>query len=374
MKIGLALGSGGARGWCHIGVIQRLEERGVVPDVVAGSSMGALVGAAWACGKLDGLAHWARRLTLKRFIAYADISLSGGGLAQGKAVFDVLKRLDVPRDFTAMDRPYLAVATDMGTGREVWLREGDLHHAVRGSISMPAVFTPHRLGGKWLIDGGVTNPVPVSAARALGADVTIAVNPNAKHGRLHWEPTPRKGGLWDIMDKPALSRALPEAWKESIRANKERELPPGYQDVVIASADIMSEFVRQTRAATDPADVLLDADLSHMSVLELYRADEAIEEGRRLVDAQWDEIERVLTRAAWQPKAQQPVEELVALPEGVPEAEPVPETAAEARAALAAEAQGGGETEEMAKAAEATRRAGPLKGLMKGRTFASFFL
>jgi NTE family protein len=195
--LGLALGSGGARGWAHVGALMALRDMGITPDVAAGTSMGALIGAVWAADRLDQMEAWARAQTRADILKHMDFSLSGGGLMRGSAVMRILTDLGVPDDFAALTRPLIVVATDLSTGREVWLQQGSVHDAVRGSVAIPGVVSPHWHNGKWLLDGGLINPVPASACRALGADVTIAINPNAKPENALWSRPPTPDSLWD---------------------------------------------------------------------------------------------------------------------------------------------------------------------------------
>ena len=162
LKTGLALGSGGARGWCHVGVLRVLEKNGIEPDVVAGCSMGALVGAAWAAGKLDALEEWGRSLTPSRFLLHMDPALRHGGLMGGKAILDLLKEIGLPERIEDLEKPFIAVATDMETGREVWLQDGDLLDAIRASVSIPGVLSAHKVGSRWMLDGGMISPVPAA--------------------------------------------------------------------------------------------------------------------------------------------------------------------------------------------------------------------
>ncbi|MDQ2095241.1 patatin-like phospholipase family protein [Rhodalgimonas zhirmunskyi] len=287
-KLGIALGSGGARGWCHIGVLKELDAMGVRPALVAGCSMGALVGAAWAGGVLDRLEDWARALTRQRFVSYADVRFGSGGVVKGRAIAEILTSLGLPDRIEDLALPFVAVATDLETGREVWLQEGSLADAVRASISIPGVFAPHYLDGRWLLDGGLINPVPTSASRALGADATIAVNPNARRGGQIWHaPAPEEGFL-SKLGSPELLAQLPIPLRELVQGvgagRSAGPSAPAYLDVMSASIDIMTDFVRQHRQASDPPHLLLDADLmDRILVLELYRAAEAIEEGHRMV-------------------------------------------------------------------------------------------
>ena len=286
MTLGVALGSGGARGWCNLGVLKALEADGIQPDVVAGCSMGALVGAAWAGNRLNALEKWGRNLTDTRFLGYVDLRFEMGGLVRGRAIADMLAEIGLPEKIEDLDRPFIAVDTDMASGREIWLQDGSLADAVRASASIPGVFSPHQLNGKWLLDGGLINPVPTSACRALGADVTIAVNPNGKHGD-HWSP--KQSPFWEQLHSPSLTEQLPKVLRDLIPSAPEPA--PNYLDVLSASIDIMTDFLRKARYASDPPHVLLEADLTdQMTVLELYRASEAIGEGERLVAAHLEEI------------------------------------------------------------------------------------
>jgi NTE family protein len=282
-RVGLALGSGGARGWCHIGVLHQLHEIGVKPQVIAGCSMGALVGAAYAGGKLEALETWVRGLTPTRLLGLIDVRPGSGGIVAGSEIMTLLDDLDLPERIEDLDLPFAAVATDMETGREIWLREGSLKDAVRASVALPGVISPHRVNGHWMLDGGLTNPVPVSTARAIGADVIFAVNPNAKlHGKLWTRQTGRLEGKLDALPEwlgQALSPVVGDA-----------TTPPGYAEVVSTAIDVMTEQIRRARLAGEPPQVLLNADLSHLSVLEFSCGDEIIQEGRRIVEAEKQQI------------------------------------------------------------------------------------
>src|SRR6266853_670483 len=168
-RIGLALGSGSARGWAHIGVIDSLIEAGIEPDVVCGTSIGALVGAAYVAGQLGPLRKFAETATWRQIIRLTDVRPSGGGLINGRQVVSFLHQLGIDQPIESYARPYAAVATDLATGREIWLQSGPIHEAVRASIALPGILSPARIDGKWLVDGGLSNPIPVSVCRALGA-------------------------------------------------------------------------------------------------------------------------------------------------------------------------------------------------------------
>jgi NTE family protein len=177
--IGLALGGGAARGFAHIGVLRKLQEHGIAPDVIVGTSIGAVVGGCYAAKELDNLENWARSLTVRGVLSYLDISLSGSGLIGGG---QLAGRLETGlKDSRIDDLPirFAAIATEFITGHEIWLTRGRLSDALRASYALPGIFPPVLIGGRWLVDGALVNPVPVSAARALGARLVIAVNLNA---------------------------------------------------------------------------------------------------------------------------------------------------------------------------------------------------
>ncbi|MCK4824684.1 patatin-like phospholipase family protein, partial [bacterium] len=178
LRIGLALGSGSARGWAHIGVIKGLAEIGIEPDIVAGSSIGAFVGSAYASNQIDELEEWVSALTWKEMLNYIDLTVIGGGFVQGEKLFEFARKIVKYDTIESLPRRFGAVATDLETGREIWFQNGPLLDAVRASIALPGVLTPAKLNDRWLVDGGLSNPVPVSLCRAMGADVVIAVNLN----------------------------------------------------------------------------------------------------------------------------------------------------------------------------------------------------
>jgi NTE family protein len=292
---GVALGSGGARGWCHIGALRALEEAGYSPAGAAGCSMGALVGAA---GKLAELESWARKLTRGQVLSYIDLGLGQGGLVAGRAVWKILDDLDVPERMEDLPKPFVVLATDMESGREVWIAEGNLRSAVRASIAIPGVFRPHRVDGRWLLDGGLTNPVPVSAVRALGFRRILGINPNARGAQPLWT-RPKGGGLWPHLVAPSVIARLPEGLRGifATTAEAEREADddaaPDYLQVVSVAIDILTGYLCDTRLAADPPDALLEAVLGHIGVLELDRAEEAIDAGRKLVEADGEMLERL---------------------------------------------------------------------------------
>lgn len=292
-RVALALGSGGAKGWCHIGAIRALEAQGVRPMAVAGCSIGALVGAAWAADRLDQLEHTAKALTQKGLLNYLDPRFETGGVLGGQGVELLFHELDLPEMIEELTHPFMTVATDLTTGKEVWLREGPLIPAVRASMSIPGMLKPVELNGAWLIDGGVVNPVPVSAARALGGEVVIAVNPNGRGGQPHWAPQ-KVQSVWQQMGAEKLHDQLPKALTDILPDVNESQSTPRLFDVLDVTIDILVDYVLATRSAVDPPDVLLEAGLSHFTTMDLFRAAEAIEEGERIATEAQEEISKAV--------------------------------------------------------------------------------
>ena len=177
-RIGLALGSGATRGWSHIGVIRALAEAGIDPDIICGSPIGSLVGAAYVTGRLDVLEGWVNKLTWREVASLLDLRFSGGGLVKGARFSAFLSELYEDTQVENLAKRFVAIATDFDSGREIWLKKGSLADAVRASLAFSGLFMPAKINGRWLMDGGLVNPVPVSACRAFGADVVIAVNLN----------------------------------------------------------------------------------------------------------------------------------------------------------------------------------------------------
>lgn len=248
-RIGLALGGGSARGWAHIGVIEALEQADIHPDLVCGTSVGALVGAAYAAGELDRFRQWVLGMGIRDVVSFMDLRLNGGVL-KGERVMQYFRRNFVDRPIEDLAMPFGAVATALDTGREVWLRTGSTVEAVRASIALPALFTPVLREGELLVDGALVNPVPVSLARAMGAEVVIAVD---------------------------LSSVL-------VGRNRDDDTP-SLLNVVAASLNIMQVRIARSRMAGDPPDAVVAPRLAHLGLLDFHRAGEAIEAGRRAVAA-----------------------------------------------------------------------------------------
>lgn len=293
-RIGLALGSGSARGWAHIGVIDALAEAGIEPDVVTGTSIGSLVGAAYVAGRLTALRDWARAATWREVLGLMDVRLSGGGLIDGRQIVGFLQGLGIAGPVEGYAKKYAAIATDLATGREIWLQSGPIQDVVRASIALPGLISPARVGEQWLVDGGLTNPVPVSVCRALGADVIIAVNLNGDLVGRRFVGEPERSAMAAPEPVPNESlarmlRHLPEPLRQQATQMIPRLLPrgastPGYFDVISNSINIMQDQITRTRLAGEPPHVMLVPRLRDIELLDFTRASEAIDEGRACVE------------------------------------------------------------------------------------------
>ncbi len=296
MKIGLALGSGSSRGWAHIGVIEALEELGIRPAVVAGTSIGALVGAAYAAGRLSTLKARLDSLTRLDLARFFRIGRSRS-FVDTERLQDFFDQYVVPPDARIEDLPvkYAAVATALESGREVWLTTGLVTSAIWASIALPGVFAPYWYQKHWFLDGGLVNPVPVSVCRALGADVVIAVN-------LNGELLSRYGfsgaqGTAEASRNDDWGRRISRVF-HGARHKDAQQTPavPGFVETIAASINIVQERITRSRMAGDPPDLVLMPRLAHVSLLEFYRGAEAIEEGRQAVRRMLPAIESMLRR------------------------------------------------------------------------------
>ena len=298
MKIGLALGSGSSRGWAHIGVIRALAELGIEPDIICGASIGALVGASHTVGNLDTLEEWVCSLTKLDIARFFDLSTSFTGFVNTKRLHEFLS-LHVAAESALIEsfpRQFAAVSTDLETGREVWFTSGPVLEAVWASIALPGLFPAIRHKNRWLVDGGLVNPVPVTICRALGADLVIAVNLNGdivgKHFAREPKTPPKKNGMTE-----ALADLVREYAGPLFSFTEEVDEPPSLFDAIAGSVNIAQERITRSRLAGDPPDILLTPKLSHIGLLELHRAQEAIGEGRDCVRRMLPEIEHILGTA-----------------------------------------------------------------------------
>ncbi len=295
-RIGLALGSGAARGWAHIGVLKALAAAGLDVAVVCGSSIGAVVGAAYAAGRLAEIEAFARSLNWRAILGQLDLRPAGGGLFAGERISRTLVDLIGHVAIETLGLHYGAVATELGTGREVWLREGDLAVAIRASMALPGVMAPVARDGQWLLDGGLVNPVPVSLCRALGAELVLAVNLNGGiAGRRRQQPVAAVLPAENGTDSRSLGTLLRDGAStllaQLLRQDRQQ---PGYFDVLVGSVNIMQDQITRTRLAGDPPDILVQPRLGHISVMEFNRADETIAAGEAAMQALLPALQQLL--------------------------------------------------------------------------------
>ena len=296
--IGLALGSGASRGWSHIGVLKALLKAGIEPDIVCGTSVGAIIGGSYVSGNLEKLEDWVLGSTRSDVLRFFDIGFSQTGFVDTERLSWFLHTYVAAEDQRIEDLPkkYAAVSTDLDTGREVWFTEGRVADAVRASMALPGLFPAVRDDQRWLVDGGLVNPVPVTPCRALGADVVIAVNLNSgivgkrNHATPESIPAERRGVLSSFKQQA-------KEYTSSIFPNHvEKDEAPGLFYAIANSVNIVQDRITRSRLAGDPADVLLSPRLPHIGMLEFHRAAEAIEEGEACVQRALADIGQLTTK------------------------------------------------------------------------------
>lgn len=287
-RIGLALGSGSARGWSHLGVIRALREAGIPVHVVSGTSVGALIAGAFAADFASHLEDWARKLSWPDMLSFMDVGFPRAGLFEGDRLTDFFRQRLTDPLIENLPIPFAAVATELDTGKEVWLQEGSLMDAVRASMAMPGILTPYLRGTQWLVDGGLSNPIPVSLCRQMGAEIVIAVNLNSDiMGRrfLSRDKQPAKNGKGLLSQKLAsffngdLKSGQVSLFKRLIQEQPDRG--PSIIQVISKSVYIMQDRITKQRLASDPPDILISPHLAHIGLLEFNRGEESIEEGYR---------------------------------------------------------------------------------------------
>ncbi len=304
MKIGIALGSGSARGWSHLGVLRRLAELGINPEIVTGASAGSLVGAAYASDRVDELEHWALGLTRRDIWSLLDATLgSKGGIIKGDRLMRAIAKQLPDQPIEDLAIPFGSVAADLTNGMEIWIKDGSLHQAIRASSGFPGLFAPMRYRDRWLIDGGVVNPVPVSLCRALGADFVIAVNLNhhlTTRGKGRNAVTRSEAPDKESGKEKDESEWL-QKWSELVNTfissrRKESDSPdePGMVDVMTATINIMQNRITRSRMVGDPPDATITPNLSGFQMMDFHRAEEAITKGQESVNQSMRELEIIL--------------------------------------------------------------------------------
>jgi NTE family protein len=284
-KIGIALGSGVARGWAHLGVLQRLLELDYEPDIVAGTSMGALIGGCYAAGNLHQLEAFALGLTRRKVFGLLDLTLSGSGLIAGTKLTTLLNKHLGHLKIESLDRQFIGIATELATGHEIWLRQGPLVEAMQASYALPGIFKPVKIDGIWLMDGALVNPIPVSVCRAMGARLVIAVNLNtdAFGAGTVIQSTGFNGDTSTQEPVNGQSRSLAATLKRRFFGVNDNP-DPGISDVMMAAFNVVQDRLARSRLAGDPPDVMIAPRASHIGIFDFDKAKESIELGRDAVD------------------------------------------------------------------------------------------
>jgi NTE family protein len=304
--IGLALGGGAARGFAHIGVLRALMAHGIKPDIIVGTSIGAVVGGCYAGGQIDAFEAWSRSLTRHGILSYLDISLTGSGLIAGAKIMTLLDNALGNTQIEDLPVRFATITTEVGTGHEIWLTRGKLVEALRASYALPGIFPPVKLGGRWLVDGALVNPVPVSAARVLGARLVIAVNLNTDIlGRgatvLDHGTDESGGGSQEGTDQPGGLRRLlgrEPSLKRQFLGGPDR---PGLSTVMVDAFNIMQDRITRARLAGDPPDVTISPRIGHIGWFDFHRAGEAIELGARTTQRTLDLVDEAIAALSPRP-------------------------------------------------------------------------
>jgi NTE family protein len=298
--IGLALGGGAARGFAHIGIVRTLVAHGIVPDVVVGTSIGAVVGGAYAAGHLDTLEEWARSLQRRNILGYLDIRLNGSGLIGGDKLAAQLEAAIGQVLIEDLPLKFATVATEVRTGHEIWLTHGRMVDAVRASYALPGIFSPVLVGDRWLVDGALVNPVPVSAARAFGAEIVIAANLSSDvftHSTTIYAHGPSADVPEAIIESAPPKRGFGKLF--SAERTMKREFfggggRPGISSVMVDAFNIMQDRITRARLAGDPPDLLISPRVGQIGWFDFHCADDLIAYGARAAERAIDSIQEAI--------------------------------------------------------------------------------
>ncbi|MET3908592.1 NTE family protein [Bradyrhizobium sp. S3.3.6] len=311
--IGLALGGGAARGFAHIGIIRTLLANGIVPDVVVGTSIGAAVGGAYAAGRLDALEDWARSLQgVRNILGYLDIRLDGSGLIGGQKLASRLADAVGQTMIEDLPMKYASVATEVRTGHEIWLTRGRLVEAMRASYALPGIFSPVMIGDRWLVDGALVNPVPVSAARALGAEIVIAVNLSTDiftHSTTIYQHGAMPAPVAPVTEEIPAKRRFPRIFSPERTVKREffgSAGRPGISSVMVDAFNIMQDRITRARLAGDPPDLLITPRVGQYGWFDFHRAEELIAHGTRAAERALESIQETIDVLAPAPEGAAP--------------------------------------------------------------------
>jgi NTE family protein len=313
--IGLALGGGAARGLAHIGIVRTLVAHGIIPNVVVGTSIGAVVGGAYAAGHLDTLEEWARRLQPRNILGYLDIRLNGSGLIGGDKLAAQLEAAIGPTLIEDLPVKFATVATEVRTGHEIWLTHGRMVEAMRASYALPGIFSPVLVGDRWLVDGALVNPVPVSAARAFGAEIVIAANLSSDifaHSTTIYSHGPSAEVTVAVAPETTIEPAAPKRGFGrlfSAERTVKREFfgsgtRPGISSVMVDAFNIMQDRITRARLAGDPPDLLITPRVGQIGWFDFHRAADLIAHGARAAERAIDSLQEAIHILS--PQAMQP--------------------------------------------------------------------
>ena len=284
--ISLALGGGAARGWAHIGVLRALDEAGIEIDMIAGTSIGALVGGCYLAGKLDELEEFARSLTKRRLFGLLDLHIGGSGLFGGMKLNARMQEHMNGTSFADLSKPFVCVAAEIRTGHEIWLSDGSLITAMRASYALPGVFEPVLVNKRVLVDGALVNPVPVSVCRAYEQPLVVAVN-------LHYDLFGRAAVIKHSAGELVAEKDAPRPGQVDTGHQYQTRL--GITGVMVEAFNIIQDRISRARLAGDPPDMSLQPKLGHIGLTEFHRADEAIRLGYQATMAQIGDLARLQT-------------------------------------------------------------------------------
>jgi NTE family protein len=290
--IGLALGSGLARGFAHLGVVRALKRHGIEPTIISGTSMGALVGGAYLANRLDAVEEWAYSLTKMKVLSYLDFRVQSSGLISGHKLMKLMLHNFGEIRVEDLPHPLISVAADLVTGHEVWLRKGRLVDVMRASFSLPGIFSPVFMNNRWLIDGALVNPVPVSACTASGARMTIAVNVSGDIIGKSQKTDDLTGAIagFDIPHAEGAQQGLRSGLMQKIMRKNDENNAPSIFGVMVSSLNIIQDRLARSRLAGDPPDVLIVPRIGHIGLMEFDRAEELIAEGEAAVERAMPDI------------------------------------------------------------------------------------
>ncbi|MGM0587053.1 MAG: patatin-like phospholipase family protein [Bacteroidota bacterium] len=320
LKLGIALGSGAARGIAHLGVIQALEEADIPIHYIAGSSIGSLIGAAYASGDLSALRSFLESVNWKVMASYLDFTFPQRGLLEGKKLTQLIDQLLPVDRFDELQIPFCAIATDLHTGEEVRMTDGNLVEAIRSSLSLPGIFTPHAKNSRYLVDGGLVNPLPIDVVKAMGADVVLAVDLNhhlhkRNQRKKRLKTRKQNGTLQQLRPSMITTNGTSPKWipkrledryktlEDSIRHSvnswfQDQELDeqrdPNIFDVIANSINIMEHRITQSKLESDPPDILLKPDVAHLNLFDYDESEATIQAGYQCTQRQLTRIRRSL--------------------------------------------------------------------------------